>query len=233
MIARSSDTIGNLAAAIVAAAAELEDVKREGSASIPTKSGGSYSYKYATLPGILQAVRPILQKHGLAVLQNAHEGHNGSVDISTMLVHSSGEYLVLEALPMPLGNTAQETGSAITYGRRYQLLAALGLAADDDDDGATAAPRQTYTQSSSQRTNTGPRRPVSDKQRETLTRMYRERNMPIPDFDSMSSADASALFDELKAIKPRPKGDELTRTENQELELAAAHDMLMGDEEPF
>ena len=130
-----SDTIGKLAAAIVAAAAELEDIKREASANIPTKSGGSYSYKYATLPGILQAVRPILQKHDLAVLQNASEGGNASVDISTMIVHSSGEYLVLDALPMPMGNTAQETGSAITYGRRYQLLAALGLAADDDDDG--------------------------------------------------------------------------------------------------
>ncbi len=141
MLARTSETLTNIAAAIVKSAAELEDIKKEGSAQIPTKSGGSYSYRYATLPGILQAVRPVLTRHGLAVLQNASEGPHGSVYISTMIVHSSGEFIVLDALPMPMGNTAQETGSAITYGRRYQLLAALGLAADDDDDGATAAPR--------------------------------------------------------------------------------------------
>ncbi len=124
---------------------ELGDIKKEGSASIPTKSGGSYSYKYATLPSILQTVRPILHKHGLAVIQNAAAGRDGHIDIFTMLVHTSGEYMVLQALPMPMGNTAQETGSAITYGRRYHILAALGLAADDDDDGASAAPRSTTT----------------------------------------------------------------------------------------
>lgn len=226
MIARSSDTIGNLAAAIVAAAGELEDIKREGSANIPTKSGGSYSYKYATLPGILQAVRPILQKHGLAVLQNASEGGNGSVDISTMLVHSSGEYLVLEALPMPLGHTAQETGSAITYGRRYQLLAALGLAADDDDDGATAAPRQNYSSSSS-----GTQARATESQVAALDRMYRERGLPVPDLASLSKSEASRLFDEVKAIPKPTKGDKLTRREDEELRKADEH--KYDTEEPF
>lgn len=223
MIARSSDTIGNLAAAIVAAAGELEDIKREGSASIPTKSGGSYSYKYATLPGILQAVRPVLQKHGLAVLQNAAEGANGSVDISTMIVHSSGEYLVLAALPMPIGNTAQETGSAITYGRRYQLLAALGLSADDDDDGATAAPRQSYS--------SGANVPATEPQKEALARMYRDRNLPVPDFSNLSKTEASRLFDKVKAMPKATKGDKLTRSEDQELRQADEH--KYDPEEPF
>lgn len=223
MIRRSSDTIGELAAAIVKAAAELRDIDRGGSASIPTKSGGSYSYKYATLPGILQAVRPILQKHGLAVLQNASEGSNGSVDISTMLVHSSGEYLVLDPLPMPLGNTAQETGSAITYGRRYQLLAALGLSADDDDDGATAAPRQSYSSGTPSR--------ATEAQIAALERMYRERNLPAPDLSSLSKAEASRLFDEVKAMPKAAKGDKLTKAEDEELRKADEH--KYDREEPF
>lgn len=232
MIARSSDTIGNLAAAIVKAAAELEDIKKEGSASIPTKSGGSYSYKYATLPAIFQAVRPILAKHGLAILQNASEGHNGSVDISTMLVHSSGEFVVLDALPMPMGHTAQETGSAITYGRRYQLLAALGLAADDDDDGATAAPRQPYQRTST--TSNGAPAPATESQIAALSRMYRERNLPVPELSALSKSEASRLFDEVKAMPKASKGDKLTKAEDEELRKGDEHKYSKySDEEPF
>lgn len=224
MIRRSSDTIANLAAAVVKAAGELEDIKRGGSASIPTKSGGSYSYKYATLPDILQAARPILHRHGLAVIQNASEGHGDNVDISTMIIHSSGEYLVLDALPMPMGHTAQETGSAITYGRRYQLLAALGLAADDDDDGASAAPRSGQARPAS----SGAPRPVSEAQKNALIRMTAERGLPVPDFATMSSQDASRMFDELKAKPKLEKGDKLSKADDEELRKGDAY-----DEEPF
>jgi hypothetical protein len=224
MIRKASDTITNLAAALVKAAGELEDIKRGGSASIPTKSGGSYSYSYATLPDILQAVRPILAKHGLAAIQNASTGLDGHLDISTMLVHSSGEYLVLDGLPMPLGSTAQETGSAITYGRRYHLLAALGLAPDDDDDGASAAPRQ----------NAGPRqggspRPATDAQKRTLREMAADRDYQLPDLDALTIQQASALFEEVKAAPKRKKGDKLSKVEDEELRTAAAYD----GEEPF
>lgn len=223
MIHRSTDTIANLAAALVKASAELEDIKRGGSASIPTKSGGSYSYKYATLPDILQASRPVLTRHGLTVIQNAHEGAGDSVNISTMIIHSSGEYLVLEPLPMPLGHTAQETGSAITYGRRYQLLAALGLAADDDDDGASAAPR-----SAQPRPAAGGPRPVSEAQKSALIRMAGERGLPIPDFATMTSFDASRLFDEMKAKPKLEKGDKLSKADDEELRKGDQY-----DEEPF
>lgn len=226
MIRRSTDTIANLAAAMVKAAGELEDIKRGGSASIPTKSGGSYSYKYATLPDILQAARPILHRHGLVVIQNASEGHGDNVDIGTMIIHSSGEYLVLDPLPMPMGNTAQETGSAITYGRRYQLLAALGLAADDDDDGATAAPRSTQGRPAAG----GAPRPVSEAQKAALIRMASERGLPLPDFASMSSQDASRMFDELKAKPKLEKGDKLTKAEDEDLRKGDAY---ATDEEPF
>jgi hypothetical protein len=223
MIRRSTDSIANLASAMVQAAQELTDIKRGGSASIPTKSGGSYSYKYATLPDILQTARPILARHGLVVIQNASEGHGESVDISTMIIHSSGEYLVLDSLPMPMGHTAQETGSAITYGRRYQLLAALGLAADDDDDGASAAPRSTQSRA----TSTGPR-PVTEAQKNALIRMASERGLALPDFSTLTAGEASRLFDEWKAKPKLEKGDKLSKADDEELRKADQY-----DEEPF
>lgn len=134
-----SDTIDALAGALVAAAAELTDVHRTRSASIPTKTGGSYGYKYADLADLLQTVRPTLAKHGLVTTQTASTVGD-EVAIWTTLLHASGQYVTAAPLTLPAGRTAQETGSAVTYGRRYALMALLGLAADDDD-GASAAPR--------------------------------------------------------------------------------------------
>lgn len=138
----TSETITAIGASLTKALGELSDVPKGREAKIPTKSGSNYSYKYADLADALSMVRPIFALHGLAIMQNASTSNPDYVMISTTIVHTSGEWITFEPLAMPAGRTAQETGSAITYGRRYHLLAVLGLAADDDD-GATAAPRQT------------------------------------------------------------------------------------------
>lgn len=136
----ASASIQNISAALVKALGEMSDVPKGREAKIPTKSGSNYSYKYADLADSLSMVRPILAKHGLAVTQNATMPDETTVHIHTTLFHESGEFISFHPLAMPNGRTAQETGSAITYGRRYALLACLGLAAEDDD-GASAAPR--------------------------------------------------------------------------------------------
>jgi len=103
-----------------------------------------FQSRYATLPSILNALRPVLREHGLMVMQNTFSGENGAqgcAAIVTRLVHQSGEWV--ETNPLILKGhkqDAQGTGSAITYGRRYQLLSLLGLAGEDeDDDGNEAA----------------------------------------------------------------------------------------------
>ncbi len=136
----SSPEIGQIAPALVAAFGELSDVPKGREAKIPTKTGASYGYRYADLADALSMVRPVLLKHGLAVTQTASNPDSDSVAITTTLIHTSGEWMMFSPLLLPNGRTAQETGSAITYGRRYSLLAVLGLAAEDDD-GASAAPR--------------------------------------------------------------------------------------------
>ena len=129
---QSSDQIDKLAKSLTTAAGELTDPHRG-----RTAKTGSFSYKYASLPDILPAVRQTLSKHGLAILQEC-----GELFCTTRLGHSSGQWIEsLWPLEVDKGRLAgaQARGSAATYARRYSLLALLGMAADDDDDGAAAS----------------------------------------------------------------------------------------------
>lgn len=136
---RSSDSITNLAAALVKAQGELKAVHKD-------RENSHFRNKYATLDAIIDEVRPVLAKHGLAVVSGAtrpHTSESGTVlafEVTTTLLHSSGEWLESGAI-MPLAKLdPQGAGSAMTYGRRYSLSALLSLATEDDDDGESAMP---------------------------------------------------------------------------------------------
>lgn len=131
----------NLAAALVAALADLSVVDKGRTAKIPTKDGKSYSYEYADLGDVVKLTRPVLAKHGIVVLTPVEE-HGDGLKCTVVILHSSGERLDFGPFPFPHGETAQATGSMVTYYRRYALVSALGMAAGDDDDGAQAHPRQ-------------------------------------------------------------------------------------------
>lgn len=211
---RHTDNIADLAAAFVAASAELTGVAKGREASIPTKSGGSYAYRYAALEDVLDTVRPVLAKHGLTITQTASNRSEDFLTISTAILHRSGQYIVFEPLALPNGRTAQEIGSAITYGRRYHLLACLGLAASDDDDGAAAAPRIAVARNiDHNRDDDNPRpsgqfgsRPASQKQIETLTNMMRERKLDGIVPANLTAADAKDAFDYIKKHRALPPG---------------------------
>lgn len=132
--------VSDLHAALVAALSELTTVTKGNTAKIPTKDGGSYSYTYADLSDVVCLTRPALAAHGLVALTPIVEGPA----VRVLIVHTSGEELDLGGFPFAAGRDAQSHGSAVTYARRYALLAALGIAPDDDDDGhrATQAVRQ-------------------------------------------------------------------------------------------
>lgn len=122
-----------LAAALVAALAELTTVTKGRNAKIDSKKGGaSYSYTYADLGDLVMDTRPVLADHGLVALTPVH-GHDGRLACTVELVHTSGESKTFAPLPFPEGNDARATGSWMTYFRRYALLAALGMATSDDD----------------------------------------------------------------------------------------------------
>ena len=124
---QTSETIGNLLAALSAAQGEIQNAEKD------TKA---YGYMYADLAQILSMVRPILAKHKLAVIQLPHNA-DGGIAVTTRLGHESGEWLE-DTLTLPVETSknlsiAQESGKVISYARRYMLSAMLGVAQEDTD----------------------------------------------------------------------------------------------------
>lgn len=133
-VPKSSTETDQVIASYVTALGELSDVPKA-----RTANAGSYQYSYADLAAVLGEIRPILAKHDLALSQSASID-GGQVEVVTWIWHRSGQWLRFPALRLPAGQTAQQTGSAITYARRYSAMAVCGLASGgDDDDGAGAA----------------------------------------------------------------------------------------------
>lgn len=94
--------------------------------------------RYATLASVTAGVQPAA-RYGLSHSQTFEVGENVNVVmLITTIYHVSGSS-IKSVLPLTLTGDWQKNGSAITYARRYSLLAAFGLAPDDDDDGNSAA----------------------------------------------------------------------------------------------
>lgn len=117
-----------LAVDLVAALGALREVTRTA-----TADAGTYRYKYAELGDVLAIARPVLACHGLALLTVLEDGTERTITVRARFLHRSGDTLEAGELTMPRGGTAQATGSAITYARRYLVMAALALGTDDDD----------------------------------------------------------------------------------------------------
>lgn len=101
--------------------------------------------RYATLAACLDAVREPLSSCGLSVSQLVGGGGDGHVVVTTVLGHESGQYLStalrVAVAPGPGQSPIQGVGGAITYARRYALLAIVGMSsAEDDDDGNGTVP---------------------------------------------------------------------------------------------
>ena len=125
-----------LYAALAAAQAEMP-------AALKNATNPHLKSRYADLSSVWASARPILAKHGLAVIQGFQAGDSDAVVVWTVLVHKSGATHDCGTLKMPYEKkTPQAVGAAVTYGKRYGLTAALGIvAADEDDDGEGARNR--------------------------------------------------------------------------------------------
>ena len=129
---KTSDQLDAITAALSAAQAELEDATKD-------KANPHFKSKYADITGVLQAIRPVFGKHGLAFVQGLSTAADGSVEVTTRIMHKSGEWIE-DTLTVPLSKRdAQGVGSASTYGRRYGLTAMVGLGQEDDDGNAAAS----------------------------------------------------------------------------------------------
>lgn len=147
---RTSESITNISAALVAFQGEVTNPKHSATADVPTRTGGKYSYSYTPLQDIINHIRPILAKHKLAVLQSPRSDDGESITVTTLLVHESGEWIESDELTMKAEKvTAQGAGSIITYARRYALSAVLGLATEEDDDASRQEPQDKPKQTES------------------------------------------------------------------------------------
>jgi hypothetical protein len=91
-----------------------------------------FKSRYADLESVWNACRRALAENGLSVVQSASATESG-VAVTTMMLHSSGQWM-RDTLPLhPKDLSPQGIGSAITYGRRYALAAMAGVYQTDDD----------------------------------------------------------------------------------------------------
>lgn len=127
----------NIAKALVEVQKEMGSVKK--GADNPF-----FRSKYADLTSIIQTVMPVLNKHGISVLQKQETGNETTpASVITTLLHESGEE-VSSRTPIVVAkqNDPQALGSAISYARRYGLQSLVCLPAEDDD-GERAMGRKT------------------------------------------------------------------------------------------
>ncbi|WP_434134402.1 ERF family protein [Pseudomonas luteola] len=122
---KMSETIADLAKALAAAQAEIENASK---ASV----NPHFKNRYADLAEILNTSRPVLSKHGLSIVQMPFFSE-GKVGVETVLMHESGQWIANELLGPCVKQDPQGVGSAITYYRRYSLAAFAGIAQEDDD----------------------------------------------------------------------------------------------------
>lgn len=126
-----SESITKLATALVAVQSQMPTL---------TKSSNNpfFKSKYVDLATVMESILPILSQNGIAITQFV-SNIDGQSALTTTLVHTSGEYMSAQMPLLLPKNDPQGQGSAITYARRYGAMAALGIVADEDDDGNKAA----------------------------------------------------------------------------------------------
>ena len=111
--------------------------------ALKTATNPHFRSKYADLSACVEAVMDALNNNGIGLIQRTHESESG-VNVETVMIHESGESLSAGILHVPAAkNDPQGYGSALTYARRYSLMAACGIAPEDDDgNAASKAQRQ-------------------------------------------------------------------------------------------
>lgn len=125
---RATEQINELAAALAKAQAEIKNAKLN-------KTNPHFKSRYADLAEIRDTVTPALSKNSIAVVHGMDATESG-IAVVTRLIHASGQWIESR---FPIAYDKPQTmGSAITYGRRYNLSAITNISADDDDDANAA-----------------------------------------------------------------------------------------------
>jgi ERF superfamily len=136
---RSSASIAALATALAKAQIELTNPEKSliGTIERQRGQGGARHFRYAPLSSGLEIVRKTLGRNEIAIVQTtAIDQAPGIVNLTTMLAHSSGEWIASDWPVCPIAETEapHRMGAALTYARRYALFTLVGIAGEDDLD---------------------------------------------------------------------------------------------------
>jgi hypothetical protein len=128
----ASENLNELAAALSKTQAMLQGAVKDA-------KNDHFKSRYADLASCWDACREALAANGLSVVQ-LPEGDGSVVTMTTMLLHTSGQWVSCTGTFKPTKADPQGLGSCITYARRYQLCAIVGISPEDDDGNAASEP---------------------------------------------------------------------------------------------
>ena len=164
--------------------------QKQFSPALKTSTNPHFKSKYVSLDGCIEAVIDALNANGIALIQKTSRDDTG-VTVRTIFLHESGEELDGGELHVPAAKQdPQGYGSALTYARRYSLMAACGIAPEDDDGNAASRP-------------TPEPRTLNDKQVSELAALISETDSDLAGILAFISKGAGF---EIKALKDAPAG---------------------------
>ena len=179
-----SPEIGELAKALAAAQGVMPPAKK-------SKTNPFHKNKYADLTDVWDAAKGPLSANGLSVTQ-LPASEAGYLILSTMLMHSSGQWIRNTFKIKSKADTAQDMGGALTYARRYAFAAIIGNSSDEDDDGNAA---NGYTAQPKQ------------KAPEIYEGLPAQKTILKSIFDSLSITDKEVMSDLSNSLIGRPMGE--------------------------
>lgn len=150
---RTSENVADLIAAFIEAQKKFTAPakSRKGKVQGQNAAGQRYEYEYlyAPLDEVLNATKTAMLEQGVTLTHDIRTLSKDEVAITPVLLHKSGQVLVLSTVVFASGGTIQKTGGAITYGRRYTTTSVLNVASEEDDDAAQVNGAQTRAQGQS------------------------------------------------------------------------------------
>lgn len=132
-----SPELDQLATALAVAQGSIQPAIRD-------RTNPAFKSSYADLASTWDACRVALSSNGLAVSQHPGRLEDGSVTVTTMLLHRSGQHITSVCSALPRDASPASVGSVVTYLRRYGLAAAVGVSPEDDDGQAGSQPAAPY-----------------------------------------------------------------------------------------
>jgi hypothetical protein len=143
---RSSENVAAIATALAKAQTELSNPEKAMIGTVyNTRSDSQQSFRYASLSSGLDIIRKVLGGQQIAVTQTTDiDRANGTVNLTTLLLHTSGEWISSDWPVCQLSETSapRRMGAALTYARRYALFTMVGIAGEDDLDAPDIANHQ-------------------------------------------------------------------------------------------